>query len=1062
MNALRSLWIGALALVLGTPLTADPLQERLQQIPSEMTSLFDLYSDGDLNDDQLSVLMEQYMVEEMQLRTGALTADDLTLRWRDHASAPFKTPGARLSAVGLPADFDGLVWATLEDGRRVDLVVEQSAATPEVFDVYLPEHPDGADASGTITIRFLGVGSLEAELAPQLVIPGALPTLMRVVIDDLMRTLEANGTDPYALLEDFRDAPSEVPPELGYAAAVLYIWSEAGRDHPVFSFMRTGRFEGEFWERVNAPVDAQAIDRFYSSVLLNSGALEDLMRMQRGRVDRISYVPPAPPPELPSNLLRVNTTPPITEQVSMDEISALLIEGRARQYEREVYLNSAKDAQKLYGYAAFEPVTMVSSAMIGGVLTMVDKYKKGADYNYPTTMKLEGTTVPSGALLADDERRVYTDITILAKGEPLEVQVFGDGLDAALAILDLATSFSAAGKAAKDTVRNLGKAPIPRSIQDQVAASLNLAEDVIVGRATAATKDGLEAIEKSGNTSNKGSFDIYTLPARTWRARIDARSHRNFVSVGYGGEVRWDVRQFHAYACWKDTQEGITTTITTKPDVFGGLFDRLDLGWVVKTPEVELSASPSILRPGGTADVIAPAQGATSNRVQFEPPSLGALSDFGELYATYTAPDTIAGCQEVVQLIAQYPPDGARICAPAPRATAGIVIAQGDGLVRTPRTLTCRDGEVLGFTVAHAEGAPVQCVLNGPGELTMVGEEGLLDCPIKPTQPSSITCFAGEQPTQCAPVIPIQRIYPEFAVSARVTADRRYSDKLGDGGESFFDDCGVEDLTAVILDLMDSGTGEARELPLETVSNPCPAAEALTTGGGGISGGSGGGAPAPLPFQDDDTGRHVAAWPLGEGRDVSVADSHSYRHSPYDPGRGPGDRSVLVSSDIDAAVNLDGPESFTVVTSGNTKGTSIRAASEHPTPSGGSADWAVWRQIEVTTDTSVTASVSTRGPAISFVQAAPMRLESNVPIMLLRGFNQSFIPVMQVVSTSSAGVVAPSSATAEVILPGPRGDRESLTYLIYFGGHVTPAKDGDNSVTAASRTTVSFDIKPVE
>ncbi|MCH2078129.1 MAG: hypothetical protein MK180_14830 [Rhodobacteraceae bacterium] len=168
--------------------------------------------------------------------------------------------------------------------------------------MYLLEHPDGAEASDALTIRFLGVGRLEVDLAPQLVILGALPTLMRVVIDDLMRTLEANSVDPYVLVAEFRNAPADVPPELGYAAAVLYFWSEAGRDHPVFSFMRTGRFESEFWERVDGAADPQAIDRMYSSVLLNSGALEDLMRMQRGRVDRIRYTPPTSRPAMPSNL----------------------------------------------------------------------------------------------------------------------------------------------------------------------------------------------------------------------------------------------------------------------------------------------------------------------------------------------------------------------------------------------------------------------------------------------------------------------------------------------------------------------------------------------------------------------------------------------------------------------------------------------------------------------------------------------------------------------------------------------------------------------------------------
>jgi len=225
-----------------------------------------------------------------------------------------------------------------------------------------------------------------------------------------------------------------------------------------------------------------------------------------------------------------------------------------------------------------------------------------------------------------------------------------------------------------------------------------------------------------------------------------------------------------------------------------------------------------------------------------------------------------------------------------------------------------------------------------------------------------------------------------------------------------------------------------------------------------MAGGSGG---SPGQVETYAEGGYLANWPLGEGRDVSVSDSNSYRHTPYDPGRGPGDRSVLVTSDISADITFDGPERFSVRTAGGTVATSIRDADETPDPAGGYAHWAVWRRIVVTRDTAVTVSISTSGPGFSLVQAVPIRLENNVPLALLAGFDQNLTPVMMVGTTSAAGLITSQSNTSTAILTGPRRAGESLTYLVLFNGRTTPASNGDDSVTAATRTTVEIDLTPV-
>ncbi len=64
-----------------------------------------------------------------------------------------------------------------------------------------------------------------------------------------------------------------------------------------------------------------------------------------------------------------------------------------------------------------------------------------------------------------------------------------------------------------------------------------------------------------------------------------------------------------------------------------------------------------------------------------------------------------------------------------------------------------------------------------------------------------------------------------------VSADRKKL--LNDNIERFFNECGIENLTDVALDLLGNGSGEVKELPIEPVSNACETNFNPPSGGGG-------------------------------------------------------------------------------------------------------------------------------------------------------------------------------------------------------------------------------------
>ncbi|MEM7687358.1 MAG: hypothetical protein AAF293_21195, partial [Pseudomonadota bacterium] len=123
-------WLSVVLAGLSGAASTDPLQDRSARIADEMSRLATGVLNGTLPEDRVTQRMEELLELDFRLRTDQLLPDDLTLRWQDQGVAPLKAPGARLVAVGLPADFSGAVWGLLDDGRPVSILAEQRADAP--------------------------------------------------------------------------------------------------------------------------------------------------------------------------------------------------------------------------------------------------------------------------------------------------------------------------------------------------------------------------------------------------------------------------------------------------------------------------------------------------------------------------------------------------------------------------------------------------------------------------------------------------------------------------------------------------------------------------------------------------------------------------------------------------------------------------------------------------------------------------------------------------------------------------------------------------------------------
>lgn len=1033
-----------IALVWASTSLADPLQDRLNQISTEITELLAQHTAGKISDDDLFARMDALTNLSMQLQTGEVSLDDLQdVRWRDYDQTPVHTAGFDLAIAGLPEGFSGGVWAELADGARLDVESFRAASQSDTeLTVTLPTHPEGLRHGGALTLHFGGpdpLGTLTAELAPVIPIDGALPRMMKLVTGLVVQDLQAEGISPEALLAQLRTAPSTVDPAYGHSAVLLWMWSEAHRGNQAFQFILDGRFDTPFWVEFGIPDISEEMNFVASAGLQNMLSLGLMSQDGPEVLDRIKAVSPLARPRL------IFANSGDVTKTTLPELAELVQYGRDLRYRREVVLGSLKSTHKVMdAVLSWTPQTAGASAVVGGSLTISDHALRQFERHYPNKIEIRLDPSPQGALLADDSRRLDLSPTLVAHSNDIKAMAISDGVDLALLAADAGLLNGPIGRL--KSALNIGELTAKQATM--------LSKGIVVG------KEAFEEAERLSEARDPGSYQMFTIAGRTWEAPITQSATPDSFAVSFGGEVAAPGRSFYGKACWDGSNSGANAVIQANSDLFDGLFARETTSWTVQAPNLNISPANGVIEPGESTPVSMIRSGAEARTVELFPPSFGDVQKITDALAVYTAPDEIDGCSEVATLQAEYPTgaEAGNICTAPPRFSGTVFIKKGDANILTPNQLTCRDGEVLGFTVSHPKGAEVQCTLSGPGTLTMVGNEGLLDCPLKPSQPSSITCFTGQAPGQCAPVIPIKRIFPDFAVAAIVSADRQ--EPLNDNVEGFFDDCGVEDMTAVALELMDLGTGLADDLPVEPISNDCPR-PTFSTGGGGVAGGGGGGG-SPSQVETFAEGGYVANWPLGAARDISIGDSHSYSHDPYDPGRGPGDRSVLIASDVSADITFNDPESFLVLTEGSSVATSIRSAEDTPDPSRGYAQWAVWRKIVVTRDTEVTVDVETSGPGISLVQAVPIRLENNVPLVTLSGFDQNRTSIMMVGNTSVGGFITTGSDSSRAILPGPRREGDSLTYLILFNGRTSAAPDGDDRVTFASRTSVALDIRPYD
>lgn len=1029
----------AVALLCGASAWADPVQDRINQIAAEITALIGQHATGNISEEDLFARMDALTTLDMQLRTGAVTLEDLpSVRWRDHEETPFYTAGFDLAIAGLPEGFSADVWAELPGGQRLEVETFRSASQGATeLTVTLPAHPDGLQTGGTLTFHFGGpdpLGTLTAELAPVVAINNALPRLMRRVTGLVVQDLQAQGISPEALLAQLRSRPSSVDPAYGASAMLLWMWSEAHKGNEAYRFILDGRFDTPFWREFGIPDISEEINLAASAGLQNMLTLGLMQHSAPEVLDRIK----APALLRGPRLIYANTKG--VTKTTLPDLAELVQYGRDLRYRREVVLGSVKSTHKLIDATViWTPDAALLSSIVGGSLTITDQAMRQVERHYPNKIEIRLDPSPRGVVRADDSRRLDLSPVLVARSADIKAMAFADGVDLALLAADVGLLNNPIGKV--KSALNLGELSA-----EQAAA---LSKQMVVA------KEIWEEAERRSEARKPGKYQMFTIPGRTWEAPITEDTWQDYVSMSFGGEVAAPGRGFYGKACWDGSGIGANAVVQANSAAFDGLFARETAEWAVKAPNLLISPATGVLAPGESTPVALVRSGAEARAVKLFQPSLGAVTQISDALAVYSAPDDIPSCSEVVTLEAEYPTgaDAANICTAPPRFSGTIFIKKGDARILTPSQLTCRDGEVLGFTVRPPSGSEVQCTLNGPGTLTMVGNEGLLDCPVRPRGSSSITCFTGQAPGQCAPVIPIKRIFPDFAVTAIVSADRDVP--LNDNVEDFFDDCGIENPTALARELMDLGTGAADVLPVDPVSNPCPRP---SFGGGAIV--AGGGGESPNKVEPTAEGGYVANWPLGEGRDVSVADSYSYRHSPPDSGRGPGDRSVLIRSDISAEVTFDGPEQFTVLTTGSSVATSIRSAEHTPDPSGGYAQWQVWRRIVVTRDTEVTVDISTSGQGLTGVQAVPVRLVDNVPVATLAGFDQNRSSVMMVGNTSAGGLITAQSDSSTAILPGPRRAGERLTYLVLFSGSTGPGPDGEDRVSFASRTRVALDIRP--
>lgn len=978
---------------------------------------------------------------ETRLRTGVgLDAGSpyLRLGWKWNEDIPQVTAGATLIAQGLPKGFVGPVAAVTADGQpfEISTFFEDGAEGELVIGL---DMPDGRyDAEAEITVLFGGadpMGALRVDLVPVLPIQDALPTLMRIFTSSIVQELAALGVNPETLVQQVNTAPATIPDWQTNAALLLWLWSEAGKGNPAYAYLRTGKFDSEYWKTIpGGPVNADHVNAFASSVLQNMGAFPRMMEPTPPVLQKIRYRDTRPI----ERIYRANSNGPTISVVgpvidiardprrtaprtleSIHDIAPMLRYHDEVETARRRHIGSLKQTAKLADWMiGWTPGTGAALAGVGITLTAMDQWLKSLQHQYPSSIEITATPAPKVSMLADDDILMIPEVTITAKGKPYIVYGMADGVDIGLQVLQIAERLLTSSKGGK-ALKELGEQQLTRSAADAAElAYLNSLPKKIL-------KHELTEAEKDASAKGDRSWEAKRVPGKKWSFPVSERDLRSFFKWWYSGATVWDGNSLTAKACWNGTNTA-TVKIDAIPSHFVGRYAGTTTRWAVETPFLRVSAAPSIIKPGETSQITTSAVGAEPTAADFMRPSNGEYTFVSNFSATFKAKDKIKQCREFAAIPIAFPKDRSRICKDSPRFDTSILIARDDGLIQRPASLTCRSNDRVPFQVSHPDGRSIQCRLSGPGALSMGADgSGTLLCPPKPRPGSFVTCWTGDAPGECSPDIPINAIFPDYGVYVEANAHRGFKNELPEPPDSRV-------LIGTQNDLCAGGgpTKEQRKLIHRVLFGQ------NTDGIVTKDDRKGGLVEQMLDCTGDETpdaaGAHIgpnyASAALGQGRDISAGDSASFLHGYRD-----GEDWYEFNSWVDANVEILDDHLLRLGARGlasETVGREDNSVRINP-----DANWYVVRRVRAYHDSDITVSVNTSGEGSGLVTVLPALLVGDTPLALTWGFDGGLDPVLKA-GLRAEGVVAPAFNSGTIRVPGPDepGDGKYIDYGLFISG----------------------------
>ncbi len=545
-------------------------------------------------------------------------------------------------------------------------------------------------------------------------------------------------------------------------------------------------------------------------------------------------------------------------------------------------------------------------------------------------------------MLADDSRPMVVDAAIGAHSKPYVAYAIQDGLDLALTGLALAAS-SYRGKFGNiEKAIEAGASPAGRAL---------LAIDDIAGaKQFAFFKEVIERLEKRFQSSSKDGSQLpgsIKVPGKRWGPfPVTTENAEGYFRIVYNGAVRWRAGALTAQACWNGTNDA-KAVIAAIPERFGGKHAKERVDWAVETPVISVSGVGS-LEPGQMMSMSSTVQGSEQQRARFYDPEVGALVAVRPLSADYQAPTDINGCRTLTTIEVAYPSDSSRICAPSPRTQFAVVISdKGYGQTEVPAAVACTPGERRSWTVNHPDpGQPISCLLNGPGRLSQSDRNLTLQCSERKGYTAAVQCFTGPAPNSCSPITTILPVDPDIGVHAAVQVPGEPGqwngpdviDELGIGVEPSPDGRRVN-MASHVAELRRRMGRRGRRTAISEAGDRGGARD------GGTGSSDGGGADADGRFR-------AKGYPLGEGRDLSVAHSGSTDFRiPGESGTMRGNASAAVLIDEDSNIEFQLEASLSV---GREKTSSL-------------SDYSYWRRTPVSASAVAVRRVTVSAPSRIFV-----------------------------------------------------------------------------------------------